>query len=387
MRKVHWLVALVATVGLSGLAGAQGIWADNFDSYALGSKIVGQGGWLEWNNAPAKNELVSNTFFSSPPHALAVSGVPTGDPLHLYTGYTSGRWVFKGKFYVPSSTNKEFDFQLFSVYNHGSPYAWAVLLQMNTPSPGSIRTWDGTGGVTSGVFPMDQWVDIKITIDLDLDTCDILTAQNQPVSYKYSGGYYGGSNYPKVIKAISLLSQFNDNNMAVYWDNLTIGPDVPDPTFFCTAKTTVACGTPAISFNGIPSSSQQSGFIVGAGPARSCKSGILLYNSAQAAAGLPFQGGTLCVESMGLRRAGSTNSQGTPGGANCDGFFAIDINVFTKGAWVVPACDGSPAGIPSNNSAPFLNVAGNQIWAQWWGRDSVATGSLVSDGLSWIVGP
>jgi hypothetical protein len=379
---MHWLAAL-ATFWLGGQASAQGIWADNFDGYPLGSLIVGQGGWEEWNNVPAKDETVSNDYSVSPPHSLKVNG----NPLRQFNGYTSGRWVFKGKFYCPSTTVKEFDFQLFSVYNHGSPYAWNVLLQLNLPSPGSVRIWNGTGGVASGVFPFDAWVELKVTIDLDQDTVEVLCAQNPPATYSYSGGYYGGSSYPKVIKAISLLTQFQDPAQHVYWDSLTLGPDVPDPTFFCTAKTTLACGTPAISYNGIPSSSQQSGFIVSAGPARSCKSGILLYNQTLGAQSLPFQGGTLCVDSMGLRRAGSTNSMGTPGGANCDGFFSIDINVFTKGAWVVPDCAGNPAGIAANNSAPFLNTAGNTIYAQWWGRDSVSTGSFVSDGLSWVVGP
>jgi hypothetical protein len=30
---------------------------------------------------------------------------------------------------------------------------------------------------------------------------------------------------------------------------------------------------------------------------------------------------------------------------------------------------------------------GTRVWGQFWGRDTVATGSYVSSGLTWVVGP
>jgi len=156
-------------------------------------------------------------------------------------------------------------------------------------------------------------------------------------------------------------------------------------TPFCTAKAGLACGVPAISGLGTPSAGNSSGFTVSASPARSCRSGILLYNTAQGAP-LAFQGGTLCVEPMGLRRAGSTNSMGTAGN-NCDGVFTIDMNAFGYGAWIVPDCAGAPSGTPANSPAAFLSTPGTSVSAQWWGRDTVATGSYVSNGLSWTIGP
>jgi hypothetical protein len=155
---------------------------------------------------------------------------------------------------------------------------------------------------------------------------------------------------------------------------------------FCTAKAGLACGAVSISASGTPSATASSGFTISAGPARTCRSGILLYNQSQGTAA-PFEGGTLCVEPMGLRRAGSTNSMGTPGGANCDGQFSIDMNAFAAGAWVVPDCAGAPTALPPNNAAAFLSVPGTPVYTQWWGRDSVATGSFVSDGVSYVVCP
>jgi hypothetical protein len=160
-------------------------------------------------------------------------------------------------------------------------------------------------------------------------------------------------------------------------------------TKFCTAKTALVCGTPSISASGTSSVTATSGFKIAAGPARDNRSGILLYNNAGVVPGLPFEGGTLCVNPMGLRRAGSTNSMGScpPTPIGCAGVFAIDMNTFAQGMWVVPDCAGAPAGIPPNNPAAFLLTMGATIDAQWWGRDSVATGSFLSDGLSYVQGP
>jgi hypothetical protein len=158
-------------------------------------------------------------------------------------------------------------------------------------------------------------------------------------------------------------------------------------TLFCTAKSGLACGTPQITASGSPSASATSGFVLRAGPARSCKSGLLMYNTTSLAAGVPFQGGTLCVTPSGIRRGGPTSSQGTPGGASCDGEFALDVNAFAASAWHVPDCTGQPSGLAATKPAAFLLLAGQDVYCQFWGRDSVATGSFVSAGLRYTVEP
>jgi hypothetical protein len=158
-------------------------------------------------------------------------------------------------------------------------------------------------------------------------------------------------------------------------------------SFFCTAKSSLACGVPAIAFTGISSATATSGFIVSATPARTCKQGLLVYNTTQLPMGVPFQGGTLCVTPGQARRAGPTDSGGSPGGTNCDGNFAIDMSSFTQGLWQVPDCAGNPSGLASTTPAAFLITPGQDVYCQYWGRDSVATGSFVSDGLHYVIGP
>ena len=45
------------------------------------------------------------------------------------------------------------------------------------------------------------------------------------------------------------------------------------------------------------------------------------------------------------------------------------------------------AWVSLGNPDPFLLVVGQRVNGQWWGRDSVATGSFLSDGIEYDVGP
>jgi hypothetical protein len=143
----------------------------------------------------------------------------------------------------------------------------------------------------------------------------------------------------------------------------------PVPLFYCTAKPGLSCGTPAMSTFGAPSASATSGFVVLAGPARSNKSGILLYTD-QGAGVAPFNGGTLCIKAP-LKRSAAVTSGGF---STCDGEFALDMNAFASGN-------------AGGNPAPFLLTAGTVVFTQWWGRDSVATGSFLSNAMHYTVCP
>jgi hypothetical protein len=46
-----------------------------------------------------------------------------------------------------------------------------------------------------------------------------------------------------------------------------------------------------------------------------------------------------------------------------------------------------PSGLAPNNPAAFLQNAGQDVFCQFWGRDSVATGSFVSSGIKYTIGP
>ena len=158
-------------------------------------------------------------------------------------------------------------------------------------------------------------------------------------------------------------------------------------TAFCTAKAALTCGAASIGSVGISSASATSGFVISAAPARSCRMGVLLINTSLAAAPLPFHGGTLCVDPSGLRTAGAVNAGGTPGPNQCDGAFSIDLNTFASGAWTVGDCAGSPTALPAIVPAAYLQVPRTTVPSQFWGRDTPATGALLSNAWTVTIGP
>jgi hypothetical protein len=137
-------------------------------------------------------------------------------------------------------------------------------------------------------------------------------------------------------------------------------------TTYCTAKPGLTCGTPAISTFGSPSSTSTSAFLILAGPARTNRSGILLYSDAGRDA-QPFSGGTLCIKTP-LKRSVAVNSGGV---GTCDGEFGLDMNAFAQGTL-------------GGNPAAFLTTPGTQINCQWWGRDTLS-GAFLSDGLEYTL--
>ena len=124
------------------------------------------------------------------------------------------------------------------------------------------------------------------------------------------------------------------------------------PVTYCTAKVNSLGCTPAMSFVGSnPSVSAGSGFTIKGSNVRNNKSGLLFYGTTGRDA-LPFQGGTLCVATP-IRRTPVSSSGGSPSGDDCTGVYSIDFNAFIFGG------TGDPA----------LQVVGNTVRTQFWGRD------------------
>jgi hypothetical protein len=165
------------------------------------------------------------------------------------------------------------------------------------------------------------------------------------------------------IGAFELDGDCNANNVAD-WTDIALGASsdvnlntVPDececsggipPTVYCTAKFNSQFCLPAMSFQGGPSVSSASPFLLVATEILNNENGMLFYGYAVQA--LPFEGGTLCITAP-AKRTSVSNSGGSPVGVDCSGAFTFDFNAHIQ------------SGVD-----PLL-VVGQQVGAQFWSRD------------------
>ncbi len=116
--------------------------------------------------------------------------------------------------------------------------------------------------------------------------------------------------------------------------------------YYCTAKTSSSGCVPQLSTTGNPSASAGSGFVLQATQVEANKPGLFFY-SLNGAAGLPFQGGFLCVKPP-TKRLNPLNSGGS---SACGGNYAFDFAAFV-----------------ASGADPAL-VASATVNAQAWFRD------------------
>src|ERR1035441_6585189 len=189
---------------------------DDFESYAVGSNLHGQGGWTGWANNPNAGALVSTNFAFSPTRSVNITGA--SDLVHTFSGATNGQWVFSVMQYIPSTSTGTTYVVLMNTYR--SPYGatdlnWSVIIQNNMDSGQIISDLGG-----SATLPMikDQWMEVR---------CEINLASNS-VSEFYNGqllsthAWQGGLGGPG-LNEIQALDLFANNAAPVYYDNVSLG--------------------------------------------------------------------------------------------------------------------------------------------------------------------
>ena len=198
---------------------------EDFDSYASNAQVVGQGGWEEWG--PGAGAIVSSTQALSLPNSIDIKG--PSDLVRRYSGYTSGRWVYSAKQYIPTGTTGKAYFILLSSY--GATNAWAVQVAFN---PVTNMVEADAGGAAAGAktaIVYDKWIDIEVLIDLDADwvqfryngvLLDDAAVPDHPTlggGHAWTKGPTGTYNGPKNIGAVDLYA---NNSTSIYYDEITL---------------------------------------------------------------------------------------------------------------------------------------------------------------------
>ncbi|MBN2383499.1 hypothetical protein JXQ70_11505 [bacterium] len=139
---------------------------DNFDSYTTGSTLAGQGGWQTWDGSAAYDATVVDEQAHSTPNSLAVR--EASDMVHTFSGVTSGVWYAKVWTYVPTGQTGELLFILLNEFIGVEDPNWSTQIRI-CATEGVVESIGGTGFESTATTPaiLDQWVEIRVEIDLD----------------------------------------------------------------------------------------------------------------------------------------------------------------------------------------------------------------------------
>jgi hypothetical protein len=203
------LGTFVLLVGLASPGFAECVWTEDFDGYANGSGIIGQGGWEGWDGNPASDGFVTNFVSNSAPHSLA--SVPTTDVIQQFSGYTSGQYTISAWNYIPGNATGEQYFLLLNTYNHGGPYNWSTQILF---ADGLVLSQN-----ENLFLPLlyDQWVELLVEIDLDADTQSIYYGGNLLSTKSWTEGVSGGG-----VPEIACVDIFSNGGDEVYWDDFCL---------------------------------------------------------------------------------------------------------------------------------------------------------------------
>lgn len=191
-------------------------WSDNFDSYATGSELIGQGGWEGWGGVGTVGALTSATQLRSAPNSVDIVG--DTDLVHQYAGLTSGVWTYVAWQYLPTAVTTTTYFILLNTYPATAFGHWSLQLCFDGAA-GLLRD-DLTGDCTaSSTTPLvrDQWVEIRAVIDLNANTQTVY--YNGTLFYTAPWSTHLGPEGTVALRAVDL---FANTASSTFYDDLSL---------------------------------------------------------------------------------------------------------------------------------------------------------------------
>ncbi len=178
--RALFLSFIITTIGFTSVAHAQ--WAgDDFDSYAAGSLLGGQGGWQPWDGDPAVDAPLTDLISYTPTNSLELSG--DQDIVRLFTGISTGIWRISSKIQIPGGMTGTAYWILMNTYDgSGSGYNWSVQTSFVFNGGGAFQvTANDLGGSTfagggatvldvstaGAASAADFWLEIRTDVDFD----------------------------------------------------------------------------------------------------------------------------------------------------------------------------------------------------------------------------
>jgi len=173
------------TVSWSAPAGEPIIY-ENFDSFNVGDYIAVVGeNWTTWTNSPGGPEdaLVSDVQSYSPSNSVVVE--ENQDLVLIMEDYTTGIYQYDMKMFVPTGYCGYFNLQKTST--PGQEWAFQIYYQTD----GTALADAGAAGALTHPFNHDEWMDLKVVVDLDNDWATYYFNEVEMIGYQWTLGCFG----------------------------------------------------------------------------------------------------------------------------------------------------------------------------------------------------
>jgi hypothetical protein len=188
-------LSIVAACGLCSSALAQTtLIDDDFESYAVGSGVAGQGGWDLWPGG--MDALISDAQAASGTKSFLADQFEVDVIYRMRDGSgapiaQSGQWTFSCNTFMSSSAVGDFYVLLLNQFNDADPTLSNWSMQVRFGTIDAIVESQFDGNTTPLIY--DEWVPLRAEIDLDADSFDIyyndvLFAEDLIWSENVSGG-------------------------------------------------------------------------------------------------------------------------------------------------------------------------------------------------------
>ena len=172
MRNV---LSIALVCGLAAPVVAQTVLIDDdFESYAVGSSLIGQGGWDVWPGGAGA--LITDDQASSGTRSFLANDSEVDMIYRMRDGSgapiaQSGQWTFSCQTYMSLDAVGDFYVILLNQFNDADPgnSNWSMQLRLGTIDGLVESEFDGA---TADLI-YDEWVEVRAEIDLDADLFDI----------------------------------------------------------------------------------------------------------------------------------------------------------------------------------------------------------------------
>jgi FlgD Ig-like domain len=166
---------------------ATAIAEDDFDSYSDGDylSVVSPVQWSTWNSMPGSGEdvIVTNAQASSPQNSILVED--DNNILLNMNDYIDGIYSIDLDMYIPSGFSGYYNVQKTSI--PGEELGFQIYFQTD----GTTIIDAGAASAATFNYYHDEWLNLRLVIDLDNDWCDFYYNGNHGIGFQWTLGAFG----------------------------------------------------------------------------------------------------------------------------------------------------------------------------------------------------